>query len=52
MLDTGDFLLIPPELAPKYRRHGDDPDHPLHRKPVRFGDEFIDRAKRAGQPIA
>lgn len=53
MLDTGDFLLIPPGTS--HRNVGDMATVRIilyTRKPVRLADEFIERAKHAGQPIA
>jgi len=53
MLDTGDFLLIPPGTS--HRNVGDMATVRIilyTRKPVRLADEFVERAKRAGQPIA
>jgi len=52
MLETGDFLLIPPGTS--HRNVGDMATIRIilyTRKPVRLADEFIERAKRAGQPI-
>ena len=52
MLDTGDFLLIPPGTS--HRNIGDMATVRIilyTRNPVRLADEFVDRAKRAGQPI-
>lgn len=52
MLGTGDFLLIPPGTS--HRNIGDMPTIRIilyTRKPVRLADEYIERAKRAGQPI-
>src|SRR5581483_9739189 len=53
MLETGDFLLIPPGTS--HRNVGDMATIRIilyTRKPVRLADEFIERARRAGQPIA
>jgi len=53
MLDTGDFLLIPPGTS--HRNIGDMATIRIilyTKKPVRLADEFIDRAKRAGQAIS
>lgn len=52
MLETGDFLLIPPGTS--HRNIGDMATIRIilyTRKPVRLADEFIERAKRAGQPV-
>lgn len=53
MLETGDFLLIPPGTS--HRNIGDMATIRIilyTRKPVRFADQLIERAKRAGQPVA
>jgi quercetin dioxygenase-like cupin family protein len=53
MLGTGDFLLIPPGTS--HRNIGDMATIRIilyTRKPVRLADEYIERAKRSGQPIA
>jgi quercetin dioxygenase-like cupin family protein len=53
MLDTADFLLIPPGTS--HRNIGDMATIRIilyTRKPVRLADEYIERAKRAGQPVA
>jgi quercetin dioxygenase-like cupin family protein len=53
MLDTADFLLIPPGTP--HRNIGDMATIRVilyTRKSVRLADEFIDRAKRAGLPVA
>ena len=53
MLDTGDFLLIPPGTS--HRNIGDMATIRIilyTRKPLRLADEFVERAKRAGQPGA
>jgi quercetin dioxygenase-like cupin family protein len=52
MLATGDFLLIPPGTS--HRNIGDMATIRIilyTRKPVRLADEYVERAKRAGQPI-
>jgi ribosomal protein L16 Arg81 hydroxylase len=52
MLETGDFLLIPPGTS--HRNIGDMATIRTilyTRKPVRLTDEFIERAKQAGQPV-
>ncbi len=52
MLETGDFLLIPPGTS--HRNIGDMATIRIilyTRKPVRLADEFIERAKQAGRPI-
>lgn len=52
MLDTADFLLIPPGTS--HRNIGDMATIRVilyTRKPVRLADEYIERAKRAGQPL-
>ena len=52
MLDTGDFLLIPPGTS--HRNIGNMATIRIilyTRKPVRLADEYIERAKRAEQPI-
>jgi quercetin dioxygenase-like cupin family protein len=53
MLETGDFLLIPPGTS--HRNIGDMATIRIilyTRKPVRLADEFVGRAERAGQPVA
>jgi quercetin dioxygenase-like cupin family protein len=53
MLNTGDFLLIPPGTS--HRNVGDMATIRIilyTRNPVRLADEFIERAKRAGKPVA
>ena len=53
MLETGDFLLIPPGTS--HRNIGDTATIRIilyTRKPVRLAEEYIERAKRAGQPIS
>jgi ribosomal protein L16 Arg81 hydroxylase len=53
MLETGDFLLIPPGTS--HRNIGDMATIRIilyTRKPVRLADEYIERAKRAEQPIS
>jgi len=53
MLDTGDFLLIPPGTS--HRNIGDMATIRIilyTRKPVRLADEYIERARRAGQAAA
>jgi quercetin dioxygenase-like cupin family protein len=52
MLETGDFLLIPPGTS--HRNIGDMATIRIilyTRNPVRLADEFVERAKRAGQPV-
>jgi quercetin dioxygenase-like cupin family protein len=52
MLETGDFLLIPPGTS--HRNVGDMATIRIilySRKPVRLADEYVERAKRAGQPV-
>jgi quercetin dioxygenase-like cupin family protein len=52
MLETGDFLLIPPGTS--HRNIGDMATVRIilyTRNPVRLADEYIERAKRAGQPV-
>jgi ribosomal protein L16 Arg81 hydroxylase len=52
MLETGDFLLIPPGTS--HRNIGDMATIRIilyTRKPVRLADEYLERAKRAGQPM-
>jgi quercetin dioxygenase-like cupin family protein len=52
MLDTADFLLIPPGTS--HRNIGDMATVRVilyTRNPVRLADEYIDRAKRAGYPV-
>jgi len=52
MLDTGDFLLIPPGTS--HRNIGDMATIRIilyTKNPLRLADEFIERAQRAGQPI-
>jgi hypothetical protein len=52
MLDTADFLLIPPGTS--HRNIGDMATIRVilyTRKSVRLADEYIDRAKRAGMPV-
>ena len=52
MLETGDFLLIPPGTS--HRNIGDMATIRIilyTRNPVRLADEYIERAKRAGQPV-
>jgi hypothetical protein len=51
MLETGDFLLIPSGTS---RNIGDMATIRIilyTRKPVRLADEYLERAKRAGQPM-
>ena len=53
MLETGDFLLIPPGTS--HRNIGDMATIRIilyTRNPVRLADEYIERAQRAGRPIA
>jgi quercetin dioxygenase-like cupin family protein len=53
MLETGDFLLIPPGTS--HRNVGDMATIRIilyTRKPVRLADEYVERAKRAGEPIS
>ena len=53
MLETGDFLLIPPGTS--HRNIGDMATIRIilySRKPLRLADEYVERAKRAGQPVA
>ncbi len=53
MLDTADFLLIPPGTS--HRNIGDMATIRVilyTRKSVRLADEYIERAKRAGLPVA
>ena len=53
ILDTGDFLLIPPGTS--HRNVGDMATIRIilyTRKPVRLADEYIERARRAGQAAA
>ena len=53
MLETGDFLLIPPGTS--HRNIGDMATIRIilyARKPLRLADEFVERSKRAGQPIS
>ena len=53
MLETGDFLLIPPGTS--HRNIGDMATIRIilyTRNPVRLADEYIERAKRSGRPIA
>jgi hypothetical protein len=53
MLDTADFLLIPPGTS--HRNIGDMATIRVilyTRKPVRLADEYVERAKRAGVAIA
>ena len=53
MLDTGDFLLIPPGTS--HRNIGDMATIRIilyARKPVQLADEYVERAKRAGQATA
>jgi len=53
MLETGDFLLIPPGTS--HRNIGDMATIRIilyTRAPVRLADEYIDRARRAGQAAA
>jgi len=50
---TGDFLLIPPGTS--HRNIGDMATIRIilyTRNPVRLADEYIERTKRAGQPIS
>jgi quercetin dioxygenase-like cupin family protein len=52
-LETGDFLLIPPGTS--HRNIGDMATIRIilyTRKPLRLADEFVERAKRAGQTIS
>jgi mannose-6-phosphate isomerase-like protein (cupin superfamily) len=52
MLETGDFLLIPPGTA--HRNIGDMATIRIilyTRNPVRLADEYLERAKRAGEAI-
>ena len=52
LLDTGDFLLIPPGTS--HRNIGDMATIRIilyTRKPLRLADEFVERAERAGQAI-
>jgi quercetin dioxygenase-like cupin family protein len=52
MLDTGDFLLIPPGTS--HRNIGDMATIRIilyTRNPVRLADEFVERAKRAGNEV-
>jgi quercetin dioxygenase-like cupin family protein len=53
MLETGDFLLIPPGTS--HRNIGDMATIRIilySRNPVRLADEYLERAKRAGERIA
>ena len=53
MFETGDFLLIPPGTS--HRNIGDMATIRIilyARKPLRLADEYIERSKRAGQPIS
>jgi mannose-6-phosphate isomerase-like protein (cupin superfamily) len=51
MLETGDFLLIPPGTS--HRNIGDMAIRILcTRKPVRLADEYVERARQAGQSIS
>lgn len=53
MLETGDFLLIPPGTS--HRNIGDMATIRIilyTRNPLRLADEYVERAKRAGQPIS
>jgi len=53
MLDTADFLLIPPGTS--HRNIGDMATIRIilyTRNPVRLADEFVERAKRAGKKAA
>jgi quercetin dioxygenase-like cupin family protein len=53
MLETGDFLLIPPGTS--HRNVGDMATIRIilyTRNPVRLADEYVERAKRAGQRAA
>jgi hypothetical protein len=53
MLETGDFLLIPPGTS--HRNIGDMATIRIilyTRSPVRLADEYVERAKRAEQPVA
>lgn len=53
MLETGDFLLIPPGTS--HRNVGDMATIRIilyTRNPVRLADEYIERANQAGQPVA
>jgi len=53
MLETGDFLLIPPGTS--HRNIGDMATIRIilyTRNPVRLAGEYMERAERAGQPIA
>lgn len=52
MLETGDFLLIPPGTS--HRNVGDMATIRIilyTRNPVRLADEYAERAQRAGQPV-
>lgn len=52
MLDTGDFLLIPPGTP--HRNIGDMATIRIilyTKSPLRLADEFVERCRRAGQPI-
>jgi len=53
MLDTGDFLLIPPGTS--HRNIGDMATIRIilyTRKPVRLADEYVERARQTGQSIS
>ena len=53
MLETGDFLLIPPGTS--HRNIGDMATIRIilySRNPLRMADEYVERAKRAGPPVA
>ncbi|HKY06726.1 MAG TPA: hypothetical protein VJQ55_00715 [Candidatus Binatia bacterium] len=53
MLDTGDFLLIPPGTS--HRNVGDMATIRIvlyTRNPVRLAEEYMERAERAGQRVA
>ncbi|HXV82365.1 MAG TPA: hypothetical protein VEG60_21055 [Candidatus Binatia bacterium] len=52
MLETGDFLLIPPGTS--HRNIGDMATIRIilyTRNPLHLADEYVERAKRAGQPV-
>jgi quercetin dioxygenase-like cupin family protein len=53
MLETGDFLLIPPGTS--HRNIGDMATIRIilyTRNPLRLADEYAERARRAGQPVS
>lgn len=53
MLETGDFLLIPPGTS--HRNIGDMTTIRIilyTRNPVRLADEYVERARKVGQPVS